>query len=803
MNGKKTLPLLVIASMLLSLIPSVMFANAVLTAPSVTPGNGVKGDTIVVIGPTGEVPAGTTVNLYWDDSTIAWNGVKGLLNSTTAAADGSYEVWFDVPEATGGDHYLWVKTTTGGISDVVSVVFVVDPEIKLSPSAGLPGDSVTATIYGYGKTKKIQFAFDGDPAGSLGTSNSIGTASVSFKVPDVAYATYPVTANATVATTNFVVGPVITVTPASGTVGSVVAIAGRGFTVGKTIVQYGVSIDGTTCYITTTLPITVDATGRIRLNAVIPQVADKDDYVITVTTSDTLQSATADFEVTGLAKVSVTPEWGPQASTITVTGVNYPKISGTEVDVTLGGVDLGVAKTLADGSFSKTFKVPAIADGAVDVIAEAADYNIADDAAFKVGTMNIILSDDTGVTGETIGLTGNGFTFGGAYNVTIGSKTLVDGENANGAGLISTNFMVPQMAVGTYTVTVWDIDAEISLTTTFQVTATTTVTIDVPTAPVDFEVEMIGSGFADTGYGNVNFVIYNKTSTGALDFWWTMDVVNGVTNSSGEFDATWVVSDVLSKGSYIINITDPQDYMVQLPFTVGDTHIVAAARKDTFKVGETISFILEHSFGNEYPVDESVLKIYNPSGALVFSGDPLETWTKTGLWYTAPYSSQTAGGNPMTLEDDAPLGTWSWKWVDGEGDNIKTGTFTVVASDAAQVDAKITALATQITALQTAVSTAVAGAQTAATQAGTKADAATAAATAAGAKADAATAAATAAGTKADAAATAAASAAASAKSAADGVSGLTTLVYAAIGASLIAALAAIVALMQISRKIA
>ena len=252
--------------------------------------------------------------------------------------------------------------------------------------------------------------------------------------------------------------------------------------------------------------------------------------------------------------------------------------------------------------------------------------------------------------------------------------------------------MIPQLPVGTYTVTVWDIDAEIALTTNFKVTKTTTVTLSVPSAPNEFNVTLRGLGFADSD-GPVDFVLYNKTSTGALDFWWTLDVVDlpggealddpCVTNSTGEFYGYWLVpdDDILSKGNYYLNVTDVEDYAVTgIPFAVGDVHILATPRKATFRVGDTISFNLEHSFGNVDPIDDSVLKIYNPSGSLVYSGDPLDTWTKTGLWYTAPYSSQNAGGNPMVLSEDAPLGTWSWKWIDADDDNVKTGTFEVVAS---------------------------------------------------------------------------------------------------------------------------
>jgi hypothetical protein len=842
MNSKKALPLIIIASMILSLLPSVFIAHATLgftnfysvvdkveTTTIVT--NTVKGNVVAATGLG--VAAGTTVQLYWDDTTHAWDGISGLVNSTKAGSDGTFDIWFTVPEATNGSHNVWFKDGQGNTMGPEPLT--IDATVSLSPSTGLPGDTITAKMYGYPKSAVIGVTFNGNSVISDLDANSLGTASSTFKVPTgTTYGTYPVVATnaTTTASADLVVGPVITVSATSAAVGSVITIQGRGFITGQTISQGDVFIaDGlpVQCFITspTTLPMTVDSTGRIRLNIVVPQVDSTGDYTMNI--DSTAGTSSTDFTVSALAKVSVTPDFAPVASSITVSGVNYPKVSGVVIQVDLNSTSVGTVKTLSDGTFSKVFKVPAAGEGSYKIYAYNVDYHITDNATFKVGTMNLILSDNSAATGTTISISANGFTHGGEWNATFGTKTLdiLGYAPADGSGLITgASFQVPQLPVGTYTITVWDITAEISLTTQFQVSSTTSVTLSVPSAPNTYNVTFLGNGFSDSMNGSaVDFVIYNKTSTGALDFWTTMTVWNLPkknsgqcwTNSSGQFYGYWIVgaaTDVdLTKGNYWMNITDASgNYAVTLPFAVGDIHAVCTPRKTSFAIGETITFVIQHSFGGQVGsvADGSYVNVYDPSKNLVFSGDLLShgSWVKTGLYYTLPYSAQTAGGNPMLLQDDAPTGNWTYKWFDSTSDHalITSGTFTVAASAVTQTDAQIAALSQQLTDLKTqvtGVTTAVQGIQTAATAAQTTATAAQTSAAAAKTSADAALAAATTAGTNANAATTAANAAKTSADSAASAANNLTTLVYGAIGASIVAALAAIVALMQISRKIA
>ena len=76
------------------------------------------------------------------------------MNSTTAMINGSYEVWFKVPESTNGAHNIWIKSDDG---DTASAVFNVGTKNKNIPSAGLPGDTISGSFYGFHGSKDIAF----------------------------------------------------------------------------------------------------------------------------------------------------------------------------------------------------------------------------------------------------------------------------------------------------------------------------------------------------------------------------------------------------------------------------------------------------------------------------------------------------------------------------------------------------------------------------------------------------------------------------------------------------------------------
>jgi hypothetical protein len=953
---KRALTLLILTTLLLTLIP-IMPASAVtildVTDPEdgdytpVTDGD--KGDTVAVRGDEGDVPAGYVVELYWDDVTQDWDGVEGKMNETTADSDGSWEVWFDVPEAEAGDHYLWVKTPEDGETD--SFEFEVLPKVKVSPSSGLVDERTTVELNGMDGGKDVvyiwaatdaapwdtvvvagealdtgdgaeedwddtvandpimpgtfdvyieqlgvpalAFSDDGtgdlDPVGTFdgdgkinyvtgewelenvedgglpiaageaitadyeyfdetatqeilttGVTNSLGTiASKRITVPAMPEAEYYVVcldAKGNVGSDDYTIGAVIEVDIDEVETGDVIQVRGKGFTPDGDIVSVELLKDGVyeTDFVIVDDEDEIDGDGEFNIEVVMPEGSKKDDdFEIEITDTGAL-SAAADLEIIGLADIDVDPEFGPQGSRISYEASGLPKIKGEDVILELHDDGGWVAdidddlETSSDGTISGTFRVPTELDGMYDIVAQCVDHDIAPDTEFRIGTILVLLSDDEGPTGMEIVMTGSGFTEDGEWNATFGDEELFEDEVADGDGLLGANeFFVPQVAVGTYEIVVWDVDAEITVTVEFTVTGSTMATITPTEAPRKYNMSLEGMYWPDDDR-DLEFTVYNDTDdwdiTGMVGSGYdagdpiTPDraatssnaeiVIDDDDAEDGQWIAWWKIDNAdgegieLDEGDYMLNITDDdEDYIITLEFTIGAVHSEISPRKAVFRIEETVSFNVEHSYGDDEDEDiyGGVINVYDPMGNLYWAGDPLDTWTDVDLWWVVPLSDQTANGNPMVLLDDAPLGEWSYEWLDDDDDELATGTFNVESSEADVLSGQIEDLSGELSDLSddvAGVSDEIAGVKSDINDAIAAANAATQAANAA-------TEAVNSIADTANSAAEAAENAAQAAEDAKAASSGLTTLVYGAIGASLVAALAAIVSLMQISRRIA
>ncbi len=835
------LSIIVLTILTLSLAAPFVSVRGILDTVTVDDVDVQVGDIITVSGSS--VTSGSVIEAYWD---VAIGGQ--ILNSTTGESDGTFEMDIEVPQSVNGTHYIWVKD---GSVYKSSPDITVSPKLEVDPDSGLPDDTVT--LSGTGFVGEAGFnvsiwntapaSYDSLVTGNAEETDEYGSFSIEIDIPlgltyDPGYvinvthglAVAPNWGNITV---GFTVGAAITLTPDEGPEGTVIQVSGRGFDPSVTLSLGNVTWDGTYSMAIVGDTATTDSNGEFTLEVVAPSWGEGS---WSIEVDDVTNQASADFDIDGVATVEVSPTYGSPGATITLNGYNFTQIAGTEITLELNGgaANLGIVDTNADGTFETTFVSPAVTFATYQVWANDTTYGVNASDAFKVGIIALIINPTSGEAGTNVGVTAIGFT-DGDYNLTFGDELY----EAYGSGVsgeaISDIFYVPNVEPGTYALTIIDTE-ENELSVLFTVTESTYASVDPALAPNDYNVTIEGYNFADS-VGAVDFVIYNSTNEWAMAVWEDgAGTVSAATDIDGNFTGWWLVldEDTLDLGDYTVNITGTEGLLVQVPFSVVAARVDVAPRKALFDRGDSIQF----NINNDFKLKDSYIEIYSPGDILYWSTEPFLTgwWMQVEGLYTVPYYRQTdAVGNSMELQSDAPMGTWTYFFYGEFDDELMNGTFAVGPSTAAQIDAMLVDVQSDLSALSDDVSDLGGEFDTLSDEIGGVASdldnlrddivgdladdiaAATDAGNAAsdavsdledslsdledsmGDIADVSTDALDAAQLAAD----AAADAATAAEGAGDAAKGLTSLVYGAIGASLIAALAAIVSLMQISKKIA
>jgi hypothetical protein len=252
MNSKKAITLIILATMIMALIPATPVQA--ITAGVLSATSGVYDDTVTADG--SGVTAGADVSVYWDNALKeTFTSGSGKLNTTEAAADGTFSINFDVPEAVAGSHYVWVKDMSSGNAVMYGTPFTVNPKLKVDPSSGLSGDTITLKGYGYGDEVDVDETNVTDDIPTTvdyasADTNDVGSWTSTFKIPSgTAYNdNYNITAmddEGNTATATLKVGASITLSEDVGPVGSLITIEGRGFTPTATLNLGDVVIDST------------------------------------------------------------------------------------------------------------------------------------------------------------------------------------------------------------------------------------------------------------------------------------------------------------------------------------------------------------------------------------------------------------------------------------------------------------------------------------------------------------------------------------------------------------------------------
>ena len=864
MRTKRAISILLITTMLLALIPYTITVSAI-NVPEVYNEAGTilainegivitPGTTLNVTG--GGVTSGSSVSIYWDTVGAAYE-----VNVTTGKPNGKYSCFIDVPETALGNHYVWVRDGMTS-STASSARLYVNQTISVDPSSGLVGDPIEVTGKGFAGSEDVIIWFSNTQVSTSFDTNSAGSFVASFDVPSGhIYGTYQIMANVSnaVANTTFTVGASIIVDKDSGPSGMVLKITGRGFGNSVTIEdkKWNVTINmgGNSWQMFTRdgSSWSTSGTGTFTTYVIVPSVA-KGDYTVNVTDGPvSLNTAYDKFEVDGTTDVTLSQDYGTPGTVVTVTGSNYTQVSGTSVTITIGGVTQGSTTTDANGDWSIPVSLPALGLGA--------KYDVwGNDTRNNNGSKSILIALIMLQLNVAVGPVGSNFTLSGTglnntlipvpvqaqYSVNFSdipilpiTNTAMSANPPETLPYFSRVFQVPQVPAGTYTIYVRDEVSDIIVSTAYTVTDQTSLTPSRVDVPNGYNVSFAGVNYPNLPGSTLTWFIYN--STWAKQIAPTYGGVAATVMDDGSFTGYYRVQWNLELGTYTVNASatinnggTTYKYVEETNITVVPETLKISPGKTAYGRGEVIFWTIRAMFAKNIMFgiwDDANNIIYNDSWA------PGQ-WSTLGTEVYIPIGDQDG----WLVPHDAEPGNWNWDFRDinntvlasnilvikertdveelqdsvallsGSVGNVSgaveslantVGEVSAAVSDAAAAAADAAAAASDAQTAANAAATAVADVAETASAALDAANNAKSAADSAKTAADSSLAAANDAKTQAQAAADAATGAKDAAEGAQKAASGLTTLVYGAIGASLIAALAAIVSLMQISRRIA
>ena len=135
-------------------------------------------------------------------------------------------------------------------------------------------------------------------------------------------------------------------------------------------------------------------------------------------------------------------------------------------------------------------------------------------------------------------------------------------------------------------------------------------------------------------------------------------------------------------GSYYLGFSvDECEYnvtfevFIEEPSTWTYLGVNISPRKPEFVVGEIITFKMEC----DHPYNNSIFEIWDTNGSLIWTSDCLTEWyNRNGYWFV-PFYQQLSNGEPMLLDNNCTLGTWSWVW--NSETKLVSGSFEVIQGE--------------------------------------------------------------------------------------------------------------------------
>ncbi|MDE1764309.1 MAG: hypothetical protein KGH88_08710, partial [Thaumarchaeota archaeon] len=507
----------------------------VLPSISLNPSSGTNGTKVTV---TGSGFAGSSaVTLAFDNAT---------LSTSTIATDssGSFTATFSVPVSIAGQHTV---KATDFKNNAASATLGVIPQIRVNPSGGPAGQTVTVTGFDFSPLAPVTLTFNGttiQTSPSAIATDSSGSFTATFSVPHITAGSYLIVATDPKNNVSFSAASVFTVTlavsltPATSHVGDEVTVGGSGFNSLSTVT---LTYNGIPVGISSTNP-----SGAFTATITIPPSGIGSQHLVV---SDASCNAVNSL-ITINPSLTLNPSTGLSGRLVTVTGSGFA--SSSAVTLTYDGTTLSTSPstvtTGSSGSFTTVFTVPQSATGSHSVKATDSQNN-GISAVYYIDNLPAYMSlkPGDGAANSTIAINGSSFLPSSkmklSFNGTSNATTMTDSS-----GSFDNMFTIPPAPAGQYKINATNISGSILSTAVFS--AGPSLSLNPTNSPAGDTVTVTGGGFGKSSqvtltYDGIQLATVPSTIT---------------TDKSGSFTATFTVP-ATTTGQHTLVATDPANHI--------------------------------------------------------------------------------------------------------------------------------------------------------------------------------------------------------------------------------------------------